>query len=70
MTDTESMIRQALRELHIEIEPNNRKVTITNDFDGCTVKFQNRKGNDTETKVQAEQDYKTVYELLRSAWRG
>lgn len=79
------LIRQAARELHMDIEPYNRDITIMeiksvahgwtdNAEDHETTKykvsFRNRKGDDASIDVEPEMAYAQLVESMTKAWRG
>lgn len=66
----EQLIRQAIRELHIDIPPHERAFEVTKAMDGeaVTVAFKNRSGDKVEVEVSTEAGYSTVYEAIRKAW--
>jgi hypothetical protein len=67
---TEHLIRQAIRELHIDIEPHNKAPEITVDADRITISGQNRKGNSYMVTISEGTPYPQILEAIRTAWRG
>ena len=72
MTNIEQLIRQAIRELHIDIAPYHRAVEISKAMDGeaLTVSFKNRSGDPVDVEISAEAGYAVVHDLIRKAWIG
>lgn len=69
-TDTQHQIRQAIRELHIDIEPNNRAVEVQAGDNAYRVSFRDRRGNAASVSIPTGADYKTIIGMIRTAWRG
>jgi hypothetical protein len=73
MTKTLQLIRQAIRELHIDIEPHNREVEITPDTEKAgtyKVTTTNRAGNPMELNINMDADYNIILVQLRDAWKA
>lgn len=70
MTNAEHLIRQAIRELHIDIAPYHRAVEISKAMDGeaFTVSFKNRSGDPVDVEISAEAGYPAIHELIRKVW--
>lgn len=67
---TEHLVRQAIRELHIDIEPHNKAPEITKVDDRFTISGQNRKGNSYMVTISEGTPYPQILEAIRTAWRG
>lgn len=69
-TNIQSLIRQAIRELHIDIPPYDRAYEIQASPDGeaVTVVFKNRSGDEVDVELSTEAGYKGAYEEIRKAW--
>ena len=70
MSETEQLIRQAIRELHIDIEPYNRGIAINTDDGAHKMALRNRKGDSVDVTIRDGLDYTEIYTALRTAWRG
>ena len=73
MTKTEQLIRQAIRELHIDIEPHNKTLNIVADTETpgtYRVTGENRKGESMQLNINMDADYKIILAQLRDAWRA
>lgn len=70
MTNAEHLIRQAIRELHIDIAPYHRAVEISKAMDGeaFAVSFKNRSGDPVDVEISAEAGYAAIYEVIRKGW--
>lgn len=83
---SEHLIRQAIRELHIDIEPYNRELEINpvltpQDKEGWAnaertettaylITGTNRKGDPLSLKVEADTPYPQILEAIKTVWRG
>lgn len=82
---TEQLVRQAIRELHIDIEPHNRQIDIQpvlepkdeswsnaerTETTAFMVTGTNRKGDPLSVKIEADTAYPTILETLKTAWKG
>ena len=80
-----ALIRQAIRELHIDIEPHNRELDIApvlsptdtswhnaerTETTAYMITGTNRKGDQLSLKIDAETPYPQIVEALKTAWRG
>lgn len=73
MTDTRQQISQAIRELHIDIEPYSREVSIEASVEQpgtYSVSFRNRQGNDATVSIPMDADYRSIIVAIKDAWRG
>jgi hypothetical protein len=72
-TKTHQLIRQAIRELHIDIEPHNAVLEITTDVESpgtYKVTGKNRKGEPLEINITMDAEYRSIIAQLKEAWRG
>jgi hypothetical protein len=80
-----ALIRQAIRELHIDIEPHNRQLDIQPVLAPTTegwsdskhaettaymITGTNRKGDPLSLKIDAETPYPKIVDQLKAAWKG
>lgn len=73
MTTTQQLIRQAIRELHIDIDPHNREVEITADTEKAgtyRVASTNRSGEPFSININMDADYKMILAQIKEAWRA
>lgn len=73
MTDTRQQISQAIRELHIDIEPYAREVSIEASVEQpgtYSVFFRNRKGIDSTVSIPMDADYRSILLAIKDSWRG
>ena len=73
MTKTVQQIRQAIRELHIDIEPHNVALIIEPDTDKpgtYKITGKNRKGDPLELSVNMDTNYPILLAQLKAAWQG
>lgn len=73
MTDTRQQISQAVRELHIDIEPYSREVSIEASVEQpgtYAVSFVNRRGEQRTVVIPMDSDYRSIIVTLKAAWRG
>jgi len=80
------LIRQAIRELHIDIEPHNRQLDIApvltpidregwanadrTEISAYLITGTNRKGDALSLKIDAETPYPKIVDQLKAAWKG
>ena len=79
------LIRQAIRELHIDIEPHNRQLGIQPvlapttegwsdskhaEMTAYMITGTNRKGDPLSLKIEADASYSAILEALKKEWKG
>lgn len=72
MTITRQQIIQAIRELHIDIEPYSREVSIEASVEQpgtYTVNFANRRGEQRTVVIPMDSDYRSILVALKDSWR-
>lgn len=73
LTKTEQLIRQAIRELHIDIPPHETQLEIVADTEKpgtYLVTGKNRKGESMQLSINMDAEYKVIHAQLKDAWRG
>lgn len=73
MTKTEQLIRQAIRELHIDIPPHETQLNIVADTEKpgtYLVTGKNRAGNPLELSINMDADYPIILAQLKEAWKA